>query len=401
MKKGTLWGLFLLIGVLIGVALIDATATRPIDWSESYLIKDKDPFGLYVFAEEVGNILPGDRNVYTYGESIYEKIDQLDSVQDTKQALIEINRYNSIMGVELDNLLDYISKGGEVFLAAEFFQENLLDTLGIDAENLDYGTFYPDAKRISYSLANDTAKVFLPKTGQFPVFSKLNPSNTTILGYLHARGKAIPNFIQIKYGKGFLYLHLVPSVFTNYYLLREDTYRYVAKTVNILQKKEIGIYDFAYEWDQPMTPLRVILSKPGFAQAWYLLLFGLVVLLVFKSRREQRPIPVITPEPNRSKEFAQAIGNLYYESGSPGNIIQKKIEYFLFDIRTVYQLDTLHLDDDKFIKQLVAKSAVSKDVVDELLLMIKHYRSRESDSMRDVVLVNNKIEEFKQKANWI
>ena len=44
--------IFLLVLILIGIIWADATKEKPIDWSESYSLNMKSPFGLYVFNEE-------------------------------------------------------------------------------------------------------------------------------------------------------------------------------------------------------------------------------------------------------------------------------------------------------------------------------------------------------------
>jgi hypothetical protein len=314
---------------------------------------------------------------------------------------VDIYEFHSTYDYDTEVILDYVENGGEVFMSGKSFSDEFLDTLGLYFELLDYAKFRPTPGSVFYTLGTDTTKVFLDKVTNFPAFTKLNPENTTILGYINARGRALPNFIKISRGKGAIYLHLVPAVFGNYYMLQEKSYNYVSKAINVVKSKDIWLSDYGYKWDEPRTPLRVILKNPGFAQSWYLLLIGLILLLLFKSKREQRAVPVLLPELNKSKEFAQTIGNLYYENGAPGNIIQKKIEYFLFDIRNNYQLDTLSLYDERFIKQLSSKAGIDIQETQQLLELINMYRHKKNASIEDVKIINQKIEDFKQKANFI
>ena len=44
--------IFLLLLVLVGIIYVDATQPKPINWTPSYALNDKIPFGLYVFGEE-------------------------------------------------------------------------------------------------------------------------------------------------------------------------------------------------------------------------------------------------------------------------------------------------------------------------------------------------------------
>ena len=401
MSKNTWLGLLLLLVVFVGIALIDAGSKKPIDWRESYLFKDKIPFGTYVFREEIPHILSEERTFTNFGESIYELMINRDSTEEVHSAIVDISEFHSTYDYDTEVILDYVENGGEVFMSGKSFSDEFLDTLDLYFELLDYAKFRPTPKSVFYTLGTDTTKVFLDKVTNFPAFTKLNPDNTTILGYINARGRALPNFIKVSRGKGALYLNLVPAFFGNYYMLQEESYNYVSKAINVLKSKDIWLSDYGYNWEQPRTPLRVILKNPGFAQAWYLLLTGLILLLLFKSKREQRAVPVLLPEPNKSKEFAQTIGNLYYENGAPGNIIQKKIEYFLFDIRNNYQLDTLNLHDERFIKQLSSKAGIDIQETKQLLELIDMYRHKSNASIQDVKIINQKIEDFKQKANFI
>jgi len=401
MSKNIWLGLLLLFVVFVGIALIDAGAKKPIAWRESYMFRDKIPFGTFIFREEIPHILSEERTFTNFGESIYELMINRDSTEEVRSAIVDIYEFHSTYDYDAEVILDYVENGGEVFMSGKSFSEDFLDTLGLYFELLDYAKFRPTASSVFYTLGTDTSRVYLDKVTNFPAFTKLNPENTSILGYINARGRALPNFIKISRGKGALYLHLVPAFFGNYYMLQEKSYNYVSKAINVVKSKDIWLSDYGYNYEQPRTPLRVILKNPGFAQAWYLLLIGLILLLLFKSKREQRAVPVLLPEPNKSKEFAQTIGNLYYENGTPGNIIQKKIEYFLFDIRNNYQLDTLKLDEERFIKQLASKSGVEVQETQQLLRLIDTYRHKNNASIQDVKIINQKIEDFKQKANFI
>lgn len=401
MKKSILIGLSLLFVVALGIAIIDAGAKRPIDWSKSYNFRDKIPYGLFVFRSELPQILGSERSYSDFGESTYELIAQLDSMQDYRRSILDIYPNIGYDQVDAKVVLSYIREGGEVFLSGEYLGEQLLDTLGIQVETLRETLFMPTDKNISYSLEGDTSRIHLAKAMGFRVFSKLDAKTCTILGQLHARGRAIPNFVRVSLGKGTLYLHLLPEVFTNYHLLQKGGYEYASKAVQAIQGDKVMLSDYYFESEQSRTPLRVILTNPGFYQAWYLLLFGLLVLFVFKSKREQRAVKIIKPEQNLSKEFAKTIGTLYYENGHPGNIIHKKIDYFLYTIRSNYQVETMNLLDEKFLRVLSLKTAVSVEETTALFSFIHECKSRNDFTIEEVKKVNRRIEEFKSKANII
>jgi len=399
MRKGIVVWIIVVLVVIVGIAIIDAGVKHPINWHKTFNIRDKIPYGLFVFHEELPYILGKHRTYRNFDDTFYEEIARLDSAKKYDVTLIAIDQYPDLDNEDTKKIMRYVEQGGDVFLSALYFEELLMDTLGISSGRLDYVRFQPTDQRVTYTLAKDTNRIKVDKSNDFWIFDKLNAKNCTVLGHLHSRGRALPNFIRVAVGKGNIYLHLQPDVFANYNILQEDKFRYVAKALQVIRYKEILFSDVYYEWEKPRTPLRVVLTQPGFYQAWYLLLIGLFLLLVFKSKREQRAITVIRPEPNLSKDFAKTIGNLYYENGHPGNIIHKKIDYFLFTLRSLYHLETLDILDEKFLKQLASKSGVDPEETKTCMQLLQQYRQRPHHHIDDVKTINNTIEDFKQKAH--
>lgn len=401
MKRGSAIITIVLLATLIGIAVIDAGTERPTDWSISFDQRKKIPFGTYILHEELGNILEGKRNIRDFSHTLYETVAHLDSLSDSQTGIIEIDEYSSIYDEDVKSIINYVAKGGAVFLSTHSIPKPLADTLDITVKNAYDAGLYVNYDTTICSLVGDNKPVAIIKNSSTSFFSEL-PNNAKILGYIHLDGHELPNFVEVSVGKGKFLLHMMPMAFTNYHILKDTGYEYAAKCINSMESANIYWVDMYYDDGLANTPLRVILQKPGFAQAWYLLLAGLLFLLLFKSRREQRAVEIITPEPNLSREFARTIGSLYYESGEPGNILQKKIDYFLFDLRAIFQIDTLDLQNKKMIRLLASKSGVEAQEVEQLMaLLIKYQQSRTPHTMEDVKRVNRTIEEFKLKANII
>ena len=90
--------------------------------------------------------------------------------------------------------------------------------------------------------------------------------------------------------------------------------------------------------------MRYILSQPALKWAWYIFLIGMLDFYIFNAKRKQRIVPIIKPLANTTVDFTKTIGNLYYQEGDHGNIIDKKIIYFLEKIRNEYLIDTTKLE---------------------------------------------------------
>ncbi|MDM1296767.1 DUF4350 domain-containing protein [Sphingobacterium sp. N143] len=396
MKGSVKFGLILLGVVLLLIGVIDMTSRKPIIWERTFDAKDKNPFGAYVFRQELKYM---GQQVTDIKRPLYE---YLDSVKNTNTNLLFYTSYFSFGEAAEDKLLDYISKGGKAMIIAEDIDYYLLDSLSIKTYNFyGYKQGADIKKQLRVRLMNENNKIHYGKSDLNVVFEKL-PKNATILGGITYQDFSLPNFVEVRIGKGMLYLHLTPDLFANYYLLNSASqYAYVAKSLSHLNDKPLAWYDFNANIDQYKTPLRVLLTHDGLRQAWYLLLGGLVLLLVFRSKREQRAVEIVKPEPNLSKEFCETIATLYYENGTPGNMVAKKIDYFLHDLRNRFHIDTLELKEEGFCADLAERSGVPLAETEHVIKLIARMQQAKQHDLTDLKQVNENIEDFKHKAKMI
>ena len=115
--------------------------------------------------------------------------------------------------------------------------------------------------------------------------------------------------------------------------------------------------------------------------------------MAFEMKRRQRIIPVIKPLGNTTLEFVSTIGNLYYQNGDHKNIAEKKILFFLDQIRSRFWLNTNRLDD-AFTTSLAKKSGKDQEEVRKIVDTINNIRSQPSISADELLDLNTKIESF-------
>ncbi|OOG17632.1 hypothetical protein BWD42_15750 [Sphingobacterium sp. CZ-UAM] len=397
MKGSVKFGLILLGVVLLLIGIIDMTSKKPIIWDRTFDAKDKNPFGAYVVRNELKHIID------QHNEDIKRPLYQyLDSMKGRDKNLLFYTSYFSLGEAAENKLLDYVSRGGKAMIIAEAIDHYLLDSLDIKVFDFyGYKKGVDIKNHLRVKLTNDNSKIHYAKSDLSTVFIKL-PKNVTILGGISYQDYLLPNFVEVQIGKGKLYLHLTPDLFGNYYLLNSASqYAYAAKSLSYLNDKPIAWYDFKANTAQYSTPLRVLLTNAGLRQAWYVLLGGLVLLLVFKSKREQRAVEIAKPEPNLSKEFCETIATLYYENGTPGNMVDKKIDYFLHDIRSRFHMDTLALREEGFSEELAERSGVSLAETQQLIRLIIRMQGIQQNKVAGLKQVNETIEDFKHKAKMI
>ena len=400
MKSNLKLGIALLVIVLIATALMQANQKERINWDKTFSPKDKIPYGTFVIKKELKNILPKSQNIKTVNQTLYTFLDG--ESYGKNDAILFIGRVFNIGEASNNQVLDFVKKGGTLFASAEDFESPFLDSLKLNISSFN-------EYKAHLELEESIVKIYLPngnsavynKMKYFNLFDQLDESTTHILGYVEKGEVAVPNFIKIKYGAGQVFLHLSPEVFTNYYVLQKNPFSVAHQSLSVLNGKNILWYDGQYNYEQETTPLRFILSNPALRSAWYLLLFVLIIYLIFKSKREQRAVPIVTPEPNLSIAFAKTIGSLYYENGSPENMVLKKIEYFLFQLRKQYNLSTENLSDPQFIYALGQRTAIPESEIKTFLSQIQSLQSQATYSIEDLKNTYHIIEQFKQKANLL
>jgi len=401
MNGTTKIGLALLGLTLLLIGIIDAGRVQPIDWEHSYNQREKSPYGLYIARTELPTMLGGAVRAEDMSKSDNNYPDIRDFLAGKeKNSLVYIVRYFDASPEAVGELLAFAERGGEVFISANNFYSKLLDSLGVGMTH----HYPPDFNKVfdfedrPFALEDGTAAHY--EDLEYPgLFHQLDGADVRIIGYFEEDGKQMPNFIEVKRGKGRFLLHLEPLMFTNYYMLQEDSYRYAAATLKLLQNDGLLWYDAHYRPEKARTPLRVLLRNDGLRQAWYVLLFALLLFLLFKSKRESRAVAVVRPEPNLSKEFAKTIATLYYEAGNPGNLVHKKIEHFLYGLRTQYRLDVLRLEEPEFAEQLAMRSGTDLADCQKLAALLTDCRRRRAFTDRELMTVNQTIEDFKNKAN--
>jgi len=393
--------LILYIGILVIIAGLliydDASSPDPIDWTPTYSTTAKAPLGLYVFNKEVNDLVKGDSvekfriTPYEYFDKKYDYDNEKYTIKGTFLAISETDEIDNQSAMELLSFADY---GNTVMLSMKRFPQKITDTLNLYAES----RFFGDS--IQFSLKKSPEKKYWYNEGAGITFfdsltpKKVEESGIKILGYQIDNGKKLPNFIEVPFGNGRILLHTQPAVFSNYYLLKGDHYKYTQDVMSLLPRGTIYWQDGNATSTMNDSPLGYILKQPALKAAFYLGLLGLLVFIFFNAKRKQRIIPEIVPLRNTTIDFAKTIGNLYFMEGDHHTIIEKKIIYFLEQVRTEYLIDTYSLDD-AFAEKLHLKTGKPVEEIQTAINLIKKHRHNFASTEADVAAVNNAIENLR------
>lgn len=394
MKKQTTIYVVLLLLVIGIIIIIDANKPKPIDWSPTYDVEHKIPFGLYVFNEEIDDLFKGEEvdkfNITPY-EFFDANYDYEEKEYNINGSFINVSELNEIDIESVDELLYFAEHGNTVFLSMQSFPYKILDSLDIHVSS-DY---YLKDSIVVHNKKAKNKRYYLKEGAGVTYFDSINTNTTTVLGYQNIRNEERANFIHISYGSGSFLLHTQPAAFTNYYLLKDNNYEYAEELLAYLPDNTIYWNTGSMKNERISgSPLRFILAQPALKSAWRIGLIALIIFMIFTARRKQRIVPAITPLKNTTVDFAKTIGNLYYQEGNHDTIIEKKIIYFLEKIRTEYLIDT-HTLDETFIDKLHHKTGNTVEDIEKVIRLIKKQRHQFGSTEADLIAINKAIEKLR------
>ena len=366
---------------------------------ETFSKKDKNPFGGYVFYNQLQQIFYHN-DLHTEKQN-FETVWQ--NISDTAALYISISKNLYLSEAAQKAMLNYVNRGNTLFISSENIDSSLLDFLGCKADQSFPKTVYlEDMKYTSVSMDRamyyDTATYtyyYLPFAGYF---NKYDTSITNVLG-INEKGKA--NFIEIFYGKGRVYLHCEPRALSNYFLLQHKNYLYLQNLFTLTAKTPEHIYwdDYYNKRNYPASAngsknaFQLLLQYPATAGAFWLVLLLLALYILFGGKRRQRIVTTIPPNTNTTVAFTETIGRLYLQKKDNSNIAGKMIMYFQEHIRKQYFLNTSHVNDE-FITTLSRKSNVPIETTAALFTLVNQLQDAPEISDEQLLFLNRQIDIF-------
>lgn len=369
--------------------IVELFRPQPLDWRQTYSKEDKIPYGNFALFSLLPSIFQhsetrvSDKPVFNYLKG--EKL-------NNASYLIVAERF---MPDSLDcaALLRFVGEGNTAFIAAEEFGRYFRDTLRFN-DRYYIGSFNGDIQLflLDSTISAPSNRYVYKANAMNAYFDASDVKNSIVLG---ENSVGNPTFMRISFGKGKFYLCSTPTAFTNYYLLNRTTSQYIAAVFSYIPNGII-IWDEYYNGGgkKAQSSLRFILAHEPLRYAWYILLGGTALFVLFRAKRRQRAIPIIEPPKNASLEFIETVGRLYFERKNNKNIIEKRIAYLMEYIRSQLNSPIIELNDEAAINIAAEKLAVDRNEMKELLAAIN--RTRNSEQISDELLrdVNRKIELF-------
>ncbi len=401
MKGLNVQSLLLVFLAFMGIVLYGTLKPKPVDWRYSYSTKEKIPFGLLVFKNELDKLFDGaviDDLVFdeftAFDLSHHSGISQ-DNEMSTPTTIMYINSINDWDTIMVNKVLHSVSHGQNAFISATRLPLYLSDTLGFNIlTRQNHAVYYEDS--LSFSLNNVEEKKWLENVGVSGSFIyQYDTLATTVLGCVE-QDTMNTNFIRISYGAGSFFIHTEPILFTNYHLLNSENYKYVEDILSHISPSNRIVWGQVPKDKKVIKGgiLRYIMSQDALKWAWFVIIVGLLLFIITHMRRPQRIIPVIPPNENTTLQFVASIGDLYMRQSSIRHLMDRKIIYLLERVRSQYFISTDKLDDI-FITKLSQLSGKKIEIVKNMVFLLQKHR--DSDyicSTDDLRRLNQAIENF-------
>lgn len=423
--------LFAMLVLFVLFCLLQVNLPKKFVWSPTFSHVDKQPLGSFVFDSVLTQSLP---NGYHVTKKTFFQLDQEHAKE--KISVLMVVDQQDLKQLDVKYLCNIARRGGKVMVVASssFDDGRNADTVVVDElertfkvkiedglyfslrgilsglrahDNDMYDTIYwnnretmyaaqpyrmfynmvggtlfvdsvPKVKRLAYTLstAGYDYKYDSLYVGDFTRFDTIVDKKERIERIDTFAIKKIPVAVSVPYGKGEVIFVSSPLLFTNYGMLEGNTSVYIFRLMSYLADLPVYRTEAYVKTDAMLvaeqSPFREFIKRPPLRWALYLALLGVVLFMIFTARRRQRVIPIMSKPANRSLEFIQLIGTLYYQRKDHVDLVRKKFKLFAEELRKTAGVDISDVNtDDREYQLLAEKTGMNSDRLKKVIRQIR------------------------------
>lgn len=423
--------LFAMLVLFVLFCLLQVNLPKKFVWSPTFSHVDKQPLGCFVFDSVLTQSLP---NGYHVTKKTFFQLDQEHAKE--KISVLMVVDQQDLKQLDVKYLCNIARRGGKVMVVASssFDDGRNADTVVVDElertfkvkiedgiyfslrgilsglkahDNDMYDTIYwnnretmyaaqsyrmfynmvggtlfvdsvPKVKRLAYTLstAGYDYKYDSLYVGDFTRFDTIVDKKERIERIDTFAIKKIPTAVSVPYGKGEVIFVSSPLLFTNYGMLEGNTFVYIFRLMSYLADLPVYRTEAYVKTDAMLvaeqSPFREFIKRPPLRWALYLALLGVVLFMIFTARRRQRVIPIMSKPANRSLEFIQLIGTLYYQRKDHVDLVRKKFKLFAEELRKTAGVDISDVNtDDREYLLLAEKTGMNSDRLKKVIRQIR------------------------------
>ena len=389
MRKATVIFLVMLIGC----------QTSLTDWSKNYSITRDTAFGTKLVYKHLGDLFPNNK-INSYKTRLYQPwmnaVKSINLIGDllmnskvkasTKSESIKdignIVLHGEMYLDEHDRfaLLLLASQGSTILLAPTEYSPEIKALFNLGLQSIAVDTF-------SVSVNGD--QIHLDDMERLNVF---NEQGKTSMLFTSSLGLVAT---ELKLGKGKIIFCSSPQLLTNY-VLTCGGHKFCEAIFSEFDDDDLNWYanyssfDFLSSEINSPSYLTYIKKNKALALAFGLLFISALLFALFGVKRNQRLIPVIEQPTNNSVKQNNHIALLYEGEKDYSGAAKKLILFF-----TEYLKQRYHIKDDFDIEQKFDLSAEKQAKLRQVLLLDKKHIDAENISKKDLMKLEENINDLK------
>lgn len=381
---------------------LEANKPEPVNWFPSYHNQDKIPLGTYVLYDLMKDVF--DENLQEISRPPYEVLQDSTLVG----TYFFVNNYIPIDKIESEKILDWVSKGNNVFISAHSVGFEIMDTLKLETDRtvlFNKIETQPLLNLINKNLAAEEP-YHIDRNLDVRYFEKIDTISQTVLGVTQAYNDTLKitqpliNFIKSPFGNGNIFIHNQPEVFSNYFLLQQNNSKYTEGVLSYLNNGQTIFWDKHYKSGKRVniSPLHLLFSNKYLKWAYYFVLVGAFLFVLFEGKRKQRSIAIVNPPSNKTFEYTQTIAGMYLNKKEHHEIAKKQIILFFEFIRTRLRVPTENMNS-RFFTAVAARSGNTLEDTKDLFTFIEKVQHQEHTSQEELLKLNREITQYKNKID--
>lgn len=362
------------------------------NWSKRFQVFDKKPLGLYLFTSLAGAHIDTNESVVPVTDWI--QFDTLIQATKKKKTFMFVGNNFGLKSAEIDTVLKEVEKGSDLFMSYNGLTDNIIPKLFKKySVEFDYAAsvnvFAGKTKyRMINLFQNDTIATEWKAFGEI----ETKHPHKSLSSFME-----MSNFIEIRHGNGSIFLHTTPTMFYNYQLKRLHGFKYAEYALNHLDKDrsiyllELGRLSDNYgnedtdedngaDGKRDDSYLRIIFENPTLLTALFLSILGVILFVIFRSKRKRPIVPFIQPKKNMTLAFTETITSIYFAKRNPYGLLQVQRKNFYATVSKHFFVDLSRREGDRALEILAEKSNHSKA---EIVALMADLETKEAFSVSE------------------
>lgn len=383
------------------------------NWNKEYQLAEKDPKGLYLFNKLLRAHI--DRK---------QAMSFISDAKDLETVLADSTEQHSYLFVgnrfgletsEFDSILKRVSQGSDLFLAYHEMTENLVSSM-FDR----YGTVFDYDEEINVFMGqkkmrminlyqNDTvAKNWLA----FDPACVAKDSMIELASFME-----LTALVELQHGDGRIYLSTTPELFQNYQIKRNPGFEFTSMVHDLLPKDqdvyilEVGRLSDDYgtqdvdeldegEGKEDNSYLRVIFENKTLLKAFLAAILGILIFLIFRSKRIRPVVPYLEPKKNTTRAFVETLTSIYFSKRNPYGMLSLQRRNFYNVIQKHFFIDLQRREGERELLALSEKSNVPLEEIKSLVAILETKEAFEV-SDQTIVQVHKRKQDFYKRTGII